>query len=152
MKRLFFLSFLFLFCIGCGKIDLNFRFYEETVKKLNETNSFLEIENASLQVQVDRISDYELLYRLTLDQVQEEMNEVTLLVIHNQETEDVFPSIGIFDEKVSISPNMGSKGIILLGYIPYRGDITSFHATFLVYLSYYDMQDQFHEGCYQLQI
>ena len=51
------------------------------------------------------------------------MNDIEALLIHNKVDDNVFPSIGIFDEKISLDDNTDKAGIKLSGYVENINDI-----------------------------
>ena len=53
-----------------------------------------------VNVYSDRLVDTEIIYRVIIDNPTESMHNISVLVIHNYPTNDIFPSIGIFDEKL----------------------------------------------------
>ena len=54
------------------------------------------------------------------------INNIKALAIHNKQTDDVFPSVGIFDSPITLIKGEKPEGIVLVGYIPYTKDIDDF--------------------------
>ena len=51
------------------------------------------------------------------------VKNITALAIHDKQTDDVFPSVGIFDDTVTLTEGEKPEGVVLAGYIPYTGSI-----------------------------
>ena len=111
--------------------------YYQAVEELQSVSTFDTEKDFQLELSVVPFTDRELQYQLILDEPNVLMQDIQLLVIHDQETDDIFPSLGILDEKVTLDPeHMTTKGIILTGYLPNPGDMSLFYAEFRVMLSY----------------
>ena len=93
------------------------------------------MDRCKFEVLYEKISD-EVRYQVIIDNPSEEITDISALAIHNKQTDDVFPSVGIFDEKVDLIPNERPSGVILVGYIPYEGDIEDFEIEIKVLISY----------------
>jgi len=59
----------------------------------------------------------EYIYQVIIDNPKELMENIQIVAVHNQTTDDVFPSIGIFDGNYSLLVDGKTKGINLVGYI-----------------------------------
>ena len=85
------------------------------------------------------------------------MNNIKVIAIHDQETEDIFPTAGIFDESLNLNPNVidvesnNVGGIILVGYISFVGEIDEFTCKVSVLLEYEDEQSNVKQIFYQYQ-
>ena len=80
--------------------------------------------------------DDEVRYQVIIDNPTNNITDVKALAVHNKQTDDVFPSVGIFDKKVKLIPNKKPSGVILVGYIPYEGDIDNLDVEIKVLISY----------------
>lgn len=137
MKKIILLIVILLLC-GCKSTEL--KKYESYIKELKNNKNSSEI---PFDVSIDLIKfiDEEYMYKVTIDNPKEELKEIEAIVIHNKDTEDIFPSSGIFDDKYNLIPNdinkksNNVKGVILIGYIPYEEDIT---VTFKLLVKYKD--------------
>ena len=103
--------FIFLCClllIGCSN-------QEETIKNeyiamksnlLNESN-YTSKEDLPLDItiHIDRTGEEVVDYKVILENPKENMNELKAMVIHNYYNEDVYPSIGLFDEPQNLLVN-----------------------------------------------
>ena len=104
-----------------------------------------------LNVYVNRVNDEELSYRAIIDNEKENMYDVRAILIHNYYTDDIFPSIGIFDDGVDLLvDNDDVKGISLVGYINSNKDIDNLE--YRVYIEYKDDNDKLNKIYYKTTI
>ena len=82
-----------------------------------------------ININVEKISEDLYIYTALINKNEEKMNDVLALLIHNKESENAFPSVGIFDDKVTITEK--EKGIKLSGYVENIEDII-----FRLYIEY----------------
>lgn len=142
-----------LFCVGCtiinGNKEDNIKNSNEINKNEKEKNIYLnyvkelnDIKESDLELPFDISINYNLVsgegvrYEVTIDNPKEEIKNVEALAIHNKQTDDVFPSIGIFDKKVNLIKGEKPEGIILVGYIPYEGYLDDFECEIKVLVKY----------------
>ena len=62
-------------------------------------------------------------FEVSVDNVKGTVKNITALAIHDKQTDDVFPSVGIFDDTVTLTEGEKPEGVVLAGYIPYTGSI-----------------------------
>ena len=106
--------FLVFFLIGCTNIEeAKYNIY---IKRINEIKEYNEVVDYNLEL---FHFDHEgtLIYQVIIDEVSVNMENIEMIVTHNHNTTDMFPSIGIFDEKPNLKINNSPKGINLVGYI-----------------------------------
>ena len=121
------------FCItGCNRYDGMQLKYNEYVRELRNVTSSSEYIPCDIEITYDRVTDDEVSYQVIIDNPKEVMRNIDVVVSHNMETKDGYPSIGVFDEE---SINL-DKGIILVGYFKYIGDLNDLDAEFRVSISY----------------
>ena len=82
-----------------------------------------------------RETEEKVTYSLVIDSPKVNMNNVKALLIHDFVTDDVFPSVGIFDEPVTLHKDSNDK-IVLEGSIQTIDDISD--TKFKLYLEYVD--------------
>ena len=121
-----FISFI-LIVVGCSKnsstnnnenVEKEKESYIEYVQKLKKvTESSSEIP-FDIDVTYDKLNDEEVRYQVVIDNPKENIKNIKALAVHNRQTDDIFPSIGIFDDSVDLLLESESKGVILVGYIP----------------------------------
>lgn len=116
MKKVI-IFFLLIVLIGCSK-PTTYDYYVTMLKQ--ETVSS---ENIPFDVNIytDEIDESKWIYQVVIDNAQEEIKDIKALVIHDVKTKDVFPSIGIVDEPITL--NEQTKGINLIGYVDKKEEI-----------------------------
>jgi hypothetical protein len=112
MKKIMILMTILL--IGCSNVEETN--YSNYVKTLINKKEFSEEVDYKINLYYFN-HENTLMYQLVLDDVKLDMNNIELLVVHNHKTSDIFPNIGIFDEKPNLYLNQNPKGINLIGYI-----------------------------------
>lgn len=124
MKKIIILLILFLLS-GCTKeVSKEQALYNTWVMDTKESVITQEELPFGVEANVEDLSSSEWMYHIIIDAPTKEVTNIQALVVTNPETKDVFPSIGIFDDAVSLIPgevnedNHIVKGIALVGYIP----------------------------------
>lgn len=136
MKRVFKILLICLMLVGCTR-SVERNTYLKLVDKLENIQEFTEEVPFDIEIKLNQVIDNELSYKLIVDNVQVDIDDLEVLVIHDQKTSDIFPSIGIFDDEVSLKKDdVSTKGIILVGYIETDIPVEEFKAEFRVYLKY----------------
>ena len=134
MKKILICLLLIFFICGCTS--------SEKKEYLNYINELKEVKESSksypfnIEVKYDKLIDQEVRYQVILDDVKEDIKDITIICYHDKKTEDVYPSIGIFDDKENLLKNKKPSGLILVGYIPYKKDIDSLKITMKVLIKY----------------
>lgn len=131
------LIFLGFIIIGCSNKEIskenvkkdtqnNKEIYIKYVQELNKINETTE--NLPFEINVDYIkeNDSEIRFEVSIDNPIGTINNIKALAIHNKQTDDVFPSVGIFDSPITLIKGEKPEGIVLVGYIPYTKDIDDF--------------------------
>lgn len=160
MKKLVVLIFI-IFLVGCSniKIEQNEEINKEKEDYLaikNELNSVKEYVNdddlpCDVTISIDRINKEEISYRAIIDNPKIDMYNVKALLIHDYFTEDIFPSIGIFDKTENLLiGNEEVKGISLVGYIETTKDIDELNLNIKLYIEYTDSDGNIKEIYYKL--
>lgn len=145
MKKILIISLLLFFMTGCSKTltkeEITYNEYVMNLKKSAVHNSDLPFD---LKIYVDKIIETEVMYRVIIDNPKIALRNIEALIIHDKYTEDIFPSSGIFESKLSLIPGVINKksnyveGIILAGYIPFEGEVKNLNANFKVLFNYED--------------
>lgn len=107
--------------------------YVQELKKVTESSLDVPFD---VNVTYDKLDDEEVRYQVVIDNPKENIKNIKALAVHNMHTDDIFPSIGIFDDSVDLLLESESKGVILVGYIPYEGDLDDFDCEMKVLISY----------------
>lgn len=136
MKKLLTLLLIIIVLTGCSKYNYEKNEYTNSIKELNDIKESSNKYPFNLEVVLDKLTDKEVRYQVILDNVEKNLDDVSMIAIHNKKTSDIYPSIGIFDEKENLKVNKRPSGIILVGYIRYSGDIEDIDATFKVLVKY----------------
>lgn len=93
--------------------EKTYNFYIEELKNVeNEKVN----ENLTVKFIIEKLDNNYLSYNVLIDKNDLVMNEVEALLIHNKQSVNSFPSIGIFDKKISLNEST-KKGIKLGGYL-----------------------------------
>ncbi|MDD3822039.1 MAG: hypothetical protein ACOXZW_01440 [Bacilli bacterium] len=158
MRKILFVLSICIIISGCcfnSVLPEQKNYYEMLDKLNNTTDKYQEDLPFALKIYIDKINEFELMYRVIIDSPTYELYNLSALVIHNYETEDIYPSIGVLDEKVNLVPNYIDKennyvkGINLIGYIPFNEDISAFKGEFRILVNYDDQFGVNHELYYQ---
>ncbi len=133
MKKILIILLLILLC-GCTSSEKNI--YLDYINELKEVKTSSKSYPFSMEVKYDKIIDREVRYQVILDNVKEDITDIEMICYHDKKTSDIYPSIGIFDDKESLFKDKKPSGLILVGYIPYKKDIDNFHITMKVLIKY----------------
>ena len=147
MKRSIVIALICLMLSGCSKdkVTLEKDDYLVFKEELLTQNKFTEEKdiNFDLNISVDKVSEEEISYRAIIDNPKENMYNVKALVVHDYFSDEIFPSIGIFDEPVDlIINNEEIKGINLVGYIKTTKNIDKLNLNIKVYIEYTNESDE----------
>ena len=139
MKKLFVLIPL-LFLVGCSN-ELEVEKYDYLTYKseLQEKEEFKSEEELDFNTYFDiiRENDEKIVYSIVIDSPKIDMYSVKALLIHDYMAEDIFPSVGIFDEPVILLCDSDEK-IVLKGEIYSEKELTD--TKFKLYLEYEDSE------------
>lgn len=136
MKKILIILLLIFFLCGCSNISKEKEEYLDYIDELKEVKESSKEYPFNIEVKYDRITKKEIRYQVILDDVKEDIIDITMISYHDKKTSDIYPSIGIFDEKESLYKDKKPSGLILVGYIPYKGDIDDFNITMKVLVKY----------------
>ena len=103
------------------------------VKEFNSSESI----NFDILVNVDRIDEENISYKMLLSNPKENMHDIKAILIHNYYTEDVFPSIGLFDKLRSMYKD-SNDSINLEGVIKTDKSIDNLDLVLKLYVKYLD--------------
>ncbi len=149
MKKLAIVIVMILIFSGCAsKIDENQLIYNSYVEELTElklTTTSKKIVDVDIELEEEK---GEISYRVTIDNPRVVMNDVEAIVYHTSKTSDIYPTIGVFDKKINLVPNLKKnkddnvKGVVLAGYIKSKKSLDEFHTTFKVMILYNDKNNE----------
>lgn len=92
-------------------------------------------------VSVDRLDEEKISYKVVISNTKENMNNIKALVVHNYYTEEVFPTIGLFDETKNLSANTSDE-LKLEGTIETTNDIDNLNLELKILIEYLDDDGQ----------
>lgn len=160
MKKIFLLILACLFLTGCGisKVSVEKEEYNYLVEKLQsvEEKKFSNNYPFTIKVNLEKIIESEVTYRVLIDSPAEKITDLKILAINNVDTTNVYPSSGIFDKKLNLDPDYINKeegyvkGVMLVGYIPFDETIDKFKGEIRV-LVQYKMNEKDYEVYYRYQ-
>lgn len=138
MKKVLVLLISIIVLTGCTSNDLSkdkeaYLKYIKDLREVKNTTSNIPFE---IEVKYDKITNHEVRYQVIIDNVKEDIFNIEALAVHNKETDDIFPSIGIFDEKQDLLKDKKPSGVILVGYINYQGEIKDFKCKIKLLVKY----------------
>ena len=136
MKKILIILLLIFFLCGCTNISKEKEEYLNYIDELKEVNKSSKEYPFNIEVKYDKITKKEIRYQVILDEVEEDITDITMIAYHDRDTSDIYPSMGIFDDKESLLKDKKPSGLILVGYIPYKGDIDDFNITMKVLVKY----------------
>ena len=150
MKKVLVLLISIIVLTGCTSNDLSkdkeaYLKYIKDLREVKNTTSNIPFE---IEVKYDKITNHEVRYQVIIDNVKEDIKNIEALAIHNRETDDVFPSIGIFDEKQNLLKDKKPSGVILVGYINYQGEIKDFKCNIKLLVKYKTNDEKNHKVYY----
>ncbi len=147
MKKIFIVIVLFLFLtLGCtlndtktpsiSKEETEKKEYIKYVKKLKSVSDSSNDIPFDINIEYDKLTDEEIQYQVVIDNPKDKITDIKAIAIHDKQTDDVFPSIGIFDDSVNLILGEKPEGIVLVGYIPFEDKLEKFDCEFKVLVSY----------------
>ena len=138
MKKVFLVLIIFVFLVGCeNKEEKEKNYYLSLKSKLLETKKYTSSDDipCDITVKVNRLDKEQVLYKIVLFNPKENMNNVEVIVVHNYYTEDLFPSVGLFNQREYLKVGEKKK-ISLSGRIETIDDIDKLNLEFKVLIKY----------------
>lgn len=141
MKKIILVLIPILLITGCTVKDNMTVDYNKYMNNLLSSNENSEQIPCDIEITYDKISDTQFSYQIVLDNPKKDMRNINVVVSHNMETHDGYPSIGVFDEEpinlmVERTEDDKNKGIVLVGYIDYAGAKEDFHPEIKLLINY----------------
>lgn len=141
---------------GCSnKVEEEKNLYLDTKSTLETTSEFIETSDlpCDITVSLKRNDEEKITYKTIINNPKENMNNIKVLVIHNQYVEKVFPSIGLMDnEAKSLLITEENQEINLTGNLDTTIDITELDLEFRIWLEYEDNNQEIHDIYYKTTI
>ena len=120
--------------------------YIKDVQKLKKVKESSENMPFNVDIVYEKIKE-EVRYQVVIDNPTSDLKNITALAIHNKQTDDIFPSVGIFDDKIDLIMDKKPSGVILVGYIPHTGKLEDLNVEMKVLISY-TINDETHTSYY----
>ena len=141
MKRFILVFTLLILLTGCNKTNImqeNYNKQMEQLVSVNESNGDVP---CNIEITYDKVTEDEVSYQIVFDKPKENMRNIHIVVSHDQETSDGYPSIGVFDEEpinlsTIVDADNPNKGVVLVGYFKYSGDLEDLDAEFKISIKY----------------
>ena len=139
MKKILLILFLsILLFTGCeNKEEIEKNDYLDMKSQLLEHKEFVSLEElkCDIVVNIDRKDEEKVIYEVVLSKPKENMNNIKAVLVHNYYTEDVFPTIGLFDDTKSLFVN-SQDSITLKGSIKTDKDIDNLNLMLKLLIRY----------------
>lgn len=128
---------------GCNnKVEEEKNEYLDTKSLLETNKDFIVADDlpCDVTVSLERTNEENVNYNVMFNNPKENMNDVKILVIHNQYTEDIFPYIGLMDSDTEslLVDNYGNSQINIPGKLSTTNDIDNLSLEFRIWLEYID--------------
>ncbi len=140
MKKRYIIPFICIFLlVGCSnKEEISKSEYINMKSNLLEKEKYTEKDNLPLDItiKIDRIDKEKIKYKVILSNPKENMKNIKAMVIHNYYTEELFPSIGIFDEKKELLTEEKNNTIELENNIKTTKNISKLNLELKVWIEY----------------
>ena len=141
MKKIILILSLLIIVTGCSENDVMQTNYNKQMTQLFSVNENSDYVPCNIEITYDKITDDEVSYQIVFDNPRENMRNINIVVSHDQNTTDGYPSIGVFDlEPINLSTIVDvdnpNKGIVLVGYFEYSGVLEALDATFKISINY----------------
>lgn len=143
MKKIFFISCVIMslaLLTGCNNKEENEKSeYLAMKSSLIENKKYTKNEdiNCDITVNIDRLNTEEVSYSVTLSNPKEDMRDIDAIVVHNYYTEDIFPTIGLFDKSVDLLKDNGEhEEVKLKGVIETSDDIDNLELELKILIKY----------------
>ena len=138
MKKIFLVIIIAILITGCdNKKETEKNEYLAMKSNLLENKEFTSNENLNCEIltDIDKTNEETIEYNVTISNPKENMNNIKAIVVHNYYTEEVFPSVGLFNKKINLLTN-NKENINLNGIIETKNDIDSLELELKVLIEY----------------
>lgn len=88
-----------------------------------------------ITISIDRVNDESVSYTTVISNPKENMNNIKMMIVHNYFTEEVFPTVGVFDKGRSLTVS-DTSNITLVGYIDTTKDIKKLDLELKIWIEY----------------
>ena len=140
MKKVLIVIFLLFILTGCENKEEKEKSEYLTMKsELLANSKFTELVDldCNVIVNIDRVSDEKYSYEMIISNPKVNMRNIKAILVHNYYTEDVFPTVGLFNDSKELLVN-SEDNIILKGDIETDKDIDNLNLQLKLLLRYTD--------------
>lgn len=118
MKKVLLIILTTILLVGCGNEETKqMKIYDDYIEYLESVEKSSEDIPFKVEITVNKITDGILSYKALIDKENLNMNDIEAILVHDKKSENAFPSIGIFEDKISLDDKSTEKGVKLSGYI-----------------------------------
>lgn len=115
MKKIILIITILLLITGCYyKANDKTLMYQKYIDELSTVTKTSEDSVLVINIEIEKLDENLYNYRALINK-SGTMKNIEAILLHNKETDDIFPSIGIFDDKITLSDD--KAGVKLAGYI-----------------------------------
>lgn len=140
LKKIIIILLIFIFMTGCKQETTD---QEEKSEYLAYKSDLVDREEFSenddlpcdITISIDRVNDESVSYTTIISNAKENMNNIKMMIVHNYFTEEVFPTIGVFDKGRSLTAS-DTSNITLVGYIDTTKDIKKLDLELKIWIEY----------------
>lgn len=151
MKKVLVLLFILLILTGCSSSEEDKKTeYIAMKSELLTGTDYVVSEELPLDISVnlDRVNEEEYSYKVLFSNPKEDMYDIEAMVVHNYHNEDLFPTIGLFDDKGELLKKT-DKVIELSDIIETNKDLSSMNLELKIYIKYKDKNEETKEIYYK---
>ena len=149
MKKLLLVIISLFLLVGCSTKEEDEKIaYLEYKNELEEVKDFDSEVDFNTYFNIVRENEETVNYSLIINNPKINMNNVKALLIHDYSTEDAYPSVGIFDEPITLNAS-SEDSIILKGAITSNEDLGD--VKFKLYLEYSDDNGELNKIYYNVK-
>ncbi len=136
MKKIFLI--LIIFIVACSNNEAK---YYQIINELKGVEHSSDNIPFTIDISVEPITNDELVYHIIIDEPIMNVKDLSVIAIHDVETKNIYPSIGILDDKIKMLSTTDSnkesvKGVALVGYLPKDDELSSIN--FKIMINYED--------------
>lgn len=140
MKKRILLVLMLFILVGCSteeEVEKNEYIAIKSELLKEDTYTLNEDLPLDILVNIDRMDEEEVDYRVIFSDPVEDMYKIEAMVVHNYYNEDVFPTLGLFDEKGKLLKD-SSNTIELKDTIKTNKNLSSLDLELKIYIKYED--------------
>lgn len=140
LKKLITILLIFILMTGCKQETMDQEEKNEYLaykSDLVDRTEFSENDDlpCDITISIDRVNDESVSYTTVISNPKENMNNIKMMIVHNYFTEEVFPTVGVFDKDRSLTVS-DTSNITLVGYIDTTKDIKKLDLELKIWIEY----------------